>query len=869
MSKNIYNYRRIIFFAYCIVFGVFCATSAFSFGKIEESQISIPTNAEFLSPANADGVNDSITISLSDTLDVPNNRKIVTMNFQLFDSQGSVVRNILEEYTQEQRPSTIVFDGNDDAGVALSDGIYVYVIRVTNDKGNESTSDPVTVIIDNEIPNISSLSIHSGNVIVAGEEIVLNIRGSAEVYWATDFIDSTSQEVVRTIVQETGVPTLPAERWTWNGLSDNGQPIADGFYQVRVRAQDQAGNKAEFVSPADIVVSSVGNFTLKPVVGGNASFSPNSDDVKDVLSLQLTAATELFDGITLDQVEYLVRKMAKQSESSVADEDSESARGLFTDYISMDPLRVDNIRDQRSDEISTSYEFDFTGLTQDLIFLEDGLYEVALRLRNDTNNIFQSNPLRVMVDTEFPAILVQYKTYPDASESESFVFGGVSKRDVRGTVTIYEDIDWQMQVLYNNTPVYNGPIPVEIAPRRPLAFTINDRFTYRGKALEDGLYSVRFSGEDAAGNIREAGPYKLILDTEQKYADINLSRAIVSGRGDPLVVDFDFSEKYVDEFYFTVTNADGGVVKSESLPYAIDSFSWDARDNNDEFVPNGEYELSVEILYKNGSTVQSMTMVGVDSIPPQLERFELVNGIVNIANPEERVTILQASTDTDVIWNAEVRNIFDTVVHSVDETPALVDYVWDGMQIDGSVAPDGDYFYSLRGTDNAGNITILNKSFIVDTGGYDEGIALRPESEFPKIYFPGYSDDIFSLESDDLLYENLLNIRSISRFLKNFADYTILLTGHAARLLTGERAAVEQREVLLPLSQLRVEQIRRALIILGIEDNRIATQWVGGLEPEIENPSAENIWRNRRVEFAPIGTISSDSTGEESTEEGP
>jgi outer membrane protein OmpA-like peptidoglycan-associated protein len=63
------------------------------------------------------------------------------------------------------------------------------------------------------------------------------------------------------------------------------------------------------------------------------------------------------------------------------------------------------------------------------------------------------------------------------------------------------------------------------------------------------------------------------------------------------------------------------------------------------------------------------------------------------------------------------------------------------------------------------------------------------------------------------------------------------------------KAKIEQEQELLPLSKLRAEAIRAALVAGGIETGRISTTGVGAAEPIVPFKDLDNRWKNRRVEF--------------------
>ena len=68
-------------------------------------------------------------------------------------------------------------------------------------------------------------------------------------------------------------------------------------------------------------------------------------------------------------------------------------------------------------------------------------------------------------------------------------------------------------------------------------------------------------------------------------------------------------------------------------------------------------------------------------------------------------------------------------------------------------------------------------------------------------------------------------------------------------LLAGRQVKTEQEQELLPLSKLRAEAIRAALVAEGIEAARVSTTGVGAAEPIVPFSDLDNRWKNRRVEF--------------------
>mgnify|MGYP006288320945 FL=1 len=120
----------------------------------------------------------------------------------------------------------------------------------------------------------------------------------------------------------------------------------------------------------------------------------------------------------------------------------------------------------------------------------------------------------------------------------------------------------------------------------------------------------------------------------------------------------------------------------------------------------------------------------------------------------------------------------------------------------------------------------------------------------PSIQFAPNTADLFDVERNQL-DKNLETLRRLADILRSYEGRNILIEGHAAHVYyeEGPLKEREQREALLPLSKNRAEAVRRAMIILGVERDRMSTKGVGGSQPVVPHSDRENVWKNRRVEF--------------------
>ena len=94
-------------------------------------------------------------------------------------------------------------------------------------------------------------------------------------------------------------------------------------------------------------------------------------------------------------------------------------------------------------------------------------------------------------------------------------------------------------------------------------------------------------------------------------------------------------------------------------------------------------------------------------------------------------------------------------------------------------------------------------------------------------------------------------IKRLAEIFKKYGTYKIVIEGHGVLVYWAdpERVKREQEEELIPLSKMRAESIKSALVEHGIAASRISTVGIGGARPLVPHGDLDNRWKNRRVEF--------------------
>jgi outer membrane protein OmpA-like peptidoglycan-associated protein len=87
--------------------------------------------------------------------------------------------------------------------------------------------------------------------------------------------------------------------------------------------------------------------------------------------------------------------------------------------------------------------------------------------------------------------------------------------------------------------------------------------------------------------------------------------------------------------------------------------------------------------------------------------------------------------------------------------------------------------------------------------------------------------------------------------LKKFSAYKIKLVGHAVMIHWDDKRLgdIEQRDVLLPLSQARSDAVMKALVDRGLDAAMFTTEGVGASDQLVPDSNLADRWQNRRVAF--------------------
>ena len=221
--------------------------------------------------------------------------RIVGYRLEIQDENGAIV------YADERRgavstgllgskaetvpvPSELVWDGRDDAGLFVDEGIYLISMSVTDARGNTGRSEPLRVMVDTTPPYVelsSPFSTFSPNGDGRQDTFPIHQRNAGQEQVWNGRITDASSKVVRNYRW-----IEYAEDLVWDGRDDAGAILPDGIYSYSVSATDLAGNTAEFVLGPIILDTRPPNaeVLIEPI-----PFSPDGDGTDDTVTITILA----------------------------------------------------------------------------------------------------------------------------------------------------------------------------------------------------------------------------------------------------------------------------------------------------------------------------------------------------------------------------------------------------------------------------------------------------------------------------------------------------------------------------------------------------------------------------------------------------
>ncbi len=737
--------------------------------------------------------------------EIPVKTGITEWRLTVRNNNGLVVRTFSGA---SEVPAIVSFDGRNDSGQYLDEGLYKATLQIIYINGNRPVTDSPQITVDKTAPRAStsaSLKIFSPNGDGKKDSVVIYQETSTEDVWYGQITDGEG-----TVVKSYKWVSNADQSIEWLGYTDDGKLAADGDYSYRLYTSDRAGNTGD---------SEALNLTLDteatPVIitAGTEAFSPDGDGTKDIITfspvLNVTGGIQSYTINVKDSSGKAIKKI--------------TGRGAL------------------------KKEFTWDGFTDDGRKAVDGTYQAELEVVYEKGDISKAVSREFVIDTVYPAIDInaEYLLFsPDSDNRKDSVtvsqktstenlFTGVIKDKNGNTIKDY---------LWKGTA---------------------DSFTWdgtdnQGNKVADGSYYYSIVAVDPAGNKTEKTLPALIIDTRQVNVFATADSSGFTPNNDSRDDRIEFStmttlREGVEKWSFEILKNGVSPVKTFEGTALPEKIIWDGTDDSGKVV-EGVFKARYRVEFKKGNLPESLTKEFSSDITAPKVTVSMAPQPFSPDNDgiDDELTISLAVSDMSAIdsWSLDIvdreGNAFTSFSGNGQPSDRII---WDGLSSTGElVGAAEDYPYRLKVTDEFGNSNESYGIIPIDVLVVREGDKLK--IRIANITFAPDSPELLTTDAE-IKAKNEYVLGRLSEILKKYESYKIMIEGHAVSVWWSDsaRAKKEQEEELLPLSKARAETVKNYLSKLGISSLRMSTVGIGGSSPIVPHSDLDNRWKNRRVEF--------------------
>lgn len=632
----------------------------------------------------------------------------------------------------ESEPINFSWDGTDDNGSQVVDGLYSYSITSTDRAGNTSAPASISNIIYSAEKPATNITINGGKYFSPGtdsplQEIMLGITipvpaktsGNKLVAWNIAIIDkngSVAAEFKPATMSEIENPPSVIQ---FDGKDNNGTRLPNGSYQARVTAKYLNGYEPAAIKSPVFVLD-----TAKPQAVVRASekiFSPDGDGIKDTVTI-----SEMITPKTGAPV--------KNWKGRIVSSD--------------DPARI--IKEYDFGEFPPE-SFEWDGIDGSGNLTSDGNYKFVLSATDLAGNFASyETPASFTLDTSKTEVVLtaQDKAFSPNNDraKETMNFQVVSK--VKSAVASY------VFIIKNSS----GAVVKTINGSRtlPKSFTWDGKDDADGIVCADGQYTAELSVISESGSAAKAVTQVFAIDTVYPSLKASIPWTAFSPDGDssqdtiPVTVSGCTEEKLwtaevLDSSKKTVRSYSwNGKIETNGTP----GFTWDGSDESGNVAPDGIYTIVISSVDEAGNafhadlgkitldtrSASAYVMTSLDGISPNGD------GIKDTQVFTIKTTLAEGISS----WKFAVSDSTGAVVRSwssADSANLPAEIVWDGLNKSG-VPAEGIMTGTLDIAYAKGNkVHASSAPFVCSVTPPQLSVATAPEYFSPDN--DGTNDDLF------------------------------------------------------------------------------------------------------------------------------
>lgn len=502
---------------------------------------------------------------------------------KITDAQGKLIKTYRWE---KEAPVTVEWNGTDDKGAIVPDGIYNYEITSTDLAGNVCEKAQVkNIIFSAEKPEIA-VSVNGtrffapapkGKVAVKNETVKFDVAipspttsVNSLTNWSISVVAKDSDKVFYTT---SGTKNPPAN-FVFNGKDNSGKLLAEGEYRTKITARYLNGYEpAAVYSPVFVLDNQAPaakvSLPSNTVFNGKSNFEISQENVPE----PSFTGEKTWTGTIVDSKNNVVRQFNFDS----------------------------NLPPKAS----------WNGLDDNGKFVADGSYRYVLNVTEPAGNSASFETASFVLDTSKTelALSVSPRAFSLASGStqNKVVITSVAKASSGIESYVLSILDSSKNVVKK----YEGHGAI------PSSFTWDGK-DKNGSAVKDGKYFASISTIAKSGTTETAASDTFIIDSVAPSVKISSDYTSFSpdGSSKKQVLPVKAADSTVEtKWTAEVLDLKNNVVKTFTWNNAkIADFSWDGTDDNGNKAANGIYSIVVSAKDEAGnSTKQTLSGINLDT----------------------------------------------------------------------------------------------------------------------------------------------------------------------------------------------------------------------------------------------------------------
>ncbi len=666
-----------------------------------------PATKELLFSPNGDGVKDALTINIK-SKDIAKDDTVV---LKILDKDKNVV--LKKEYTGRV-PDRFVWDGRNNDGLIVPEGVYTFIVEAYDKASNRSSSKIDGIILKTKYERISASPIFrafspNGDGFFDIDDIRL-FASSKEglIDWELDVLNEENQ-VVRKFSGKRDFPYVIS----FNGKDENGRRLKDGRYILKFRVNYESGNHPEEYFKYIVIDTTPPKISLS--MSSNA-FSPNGDGIKDTVSI--SQKIEAGEGDVF--------------EAKIVN----SVGATFKTFnFGTNPPSVvvwDGMGDNNKSPVEGMYTYIIVGKD---------------KVGNSTTATI--GPIKLVTGFEEISIVSNYFAFsPNGDGNKDTVTLNLNTNNKEGIVS------WKVVIKSNSQKV------VRSFNNENMGKFLPDKIEWDGKddtgnVVPDGIYTVAFSILYDSGNNPISKPKDIKVDVKAPTIEVYAKDLYISPNNDGSKETIKIYQKIVgeenDNYEAKIVNYAGEIVKDfkwKGLPPS--EVVWDGRNAQGEPLPEGIYNYII-VGKDVAGNITKKQIKGIKLVT-RYEKVTIVSDQEGISpNNDGYFDYLEIvpsiSSDKDLEnWFIGIMDYQGKVIKRIKGEgipPTIIR--WDGTDENGKIVRDAIYSFNMKLKYRSGNHPVSNKlTVIVDR--------TPPDYKFvasPKLFSPDGDGEA------DTLYLNL------------------------------------------------------------------------------------------------------------------